>query len=104
MDNTKLVAGRLTDKCPKIDSLTDRLPNRETIFFGTQNFRYPIDITSFYNASLVSWSMNCNGVVLLSLVSSQDSSFTHHLHLIYMSAIFYSLELSVPCIYIKLEK
>ena len=29
-----------TDKCPKIMSLTDRLPIRSAKFFGNQNFGY----------------------------------------------------------------
>ena len=36
----------LTNKCPKIWRLTDRFPNR-SIFFWTQKFRGPIDITSW---------------------------------------------------------
>ena len=42
----EVLAGRLTDKCPKFCGLTDRLPNRSANIFGTQNFLYPIDINA----------------------------------------------------------
>ena len=47
MRTREVLAGTLTDKCPKLYDLIDRLPNRSAYVFGTQNVLYPIDTTSY---------------------------------------------------------
>ena len=46
MGTRESLVGRLTDKCPNVFGLTDRLPNRSANIFGAQHFQYPIDTTS----------------------------------------------------------